>query len=70
MNKYASDYIQQQLFSAVEDAVFTLASRAEGLFDAVTLSVSGSAHAGGVSLTEAFSQWSASQSATGNDRGY
>ena len=70
MNKYASDYVQQQLFSAVEDAVFTLASRAEGLFDAITMSVIGSASVGGVSLTEAFSQWSANQSASGNDRGY
>ena len=43
MNKYGSEYLQQQLFSATEDAVYTLASRAEGLFDAVTMSVLGSA---------------------------
>jgi hypothetical protein len=67
MNKYGSEYIQQQLFSAAEDAVYTLASRAEGRIDAVRMKYES---AGGVSLSEAFSQWSASQSSTGNDRGY
>ena len=74
MNKYGSEYIQQQLFSAAEDAVYTLASRAEGRVDAARMkwemSGNGSESAGGVSLSEAFSQWSASQSSTGNDRGY
>ena len=66
MNKYASEYVQQQLFSAAEDAVYTLASRAEGRVDAVSMmseeSVNGSASTGGVSLSEAFAQWSANQS--------
>jgi hypothetical protein len=74
MNKYGSEYIQQQLFSAAEDAVYTLASRAEGRVDAARMkwemSGNGSESAGGVSLSEAFSRWSASQSSTGNDRGY
>ena len=74
MNKYASEYMQQQLFSAAEDAVFTLASRAEGRFDAIhmkrAMSVNGSASVEGVSLSEAFAQWATNQSSTGNDRGY
>ena len=35
MNKYASEYIQQQMFSAADAAVFTLASRTDGRFDAI-----------------------------------
>ena len=74
MNKYASGYLQQQLFSAAEDAIYTLASRAEIRVDAVSMmseeSVNGSASTGGVSLSEAFAQWSRNQSLTGNDRGY
>ena len=74
MNKCASGYVQQKLFSAAEDAVYTLASRAEGRVDAVSMvyeeSVNGSASTGGVSLSEAFAQWSKNQSNTGNDKGY
>ena len=67
INKYASDYVQHQLFSAAEDAVFTLASRDEGSYDPVLMQRATSA--GGVSLSNAFAQWSASQS-SGNHRGY
>ena len=63
--------MQQQIFSAADDGVFTLASRADGRFDAINMrSVDGSASVGGVSLSEAFAQWPGNQSSTGNDRGY
>ena len=74
MSKYTSEYVQQQLFSAADDAVYTLASRAEDRVDAVQMkyevSVNGSVSVGGVSLSKAFAQWSANQSSTRNDRGY
>ena len=46
MNKYASNYVQHQLFSAAEDAVFTLASRDEGSYDTVLMQRATSARGG------------------------
>ena len=67
VKEYDSNFTQRKLFNVIDNAVPTLVSWSEQLWDPVTMEVNSGE--GGVSPSDAFVEWSAAQGGRNDDRG-